>query len=117
MAGVIRYYAKQNGEGVRHAFTVSGNLPRKLSLFAIRASRNACIPAGELLDPPGRIYKLLLAREERVASRADADLQVATGGAGLVNGAARTRDRGAFVLRMNICFHGGKKGVRPYRSP
>ncbi|RYD64870.1 MAG: long-chain fatty acid--CoA ligase, partial [Verrucomicrobiaceae bacterium] len=50
-----------------------------------------------------------------MACRADTDLQVTASRAGVIDRAARARDRGLFVFRVNICFHSKKKGVGPYR--
>ena len=64
-----------------------------------------------ILDAACRIDELLLAREKRVAGGADADLDVALGGAGVINSAAGATDRGLVIVGMNICFHGFGKGI------
>jgi hypothetical protein len=100
---------KQNGEDARGIFTVSKISVWKLGLLF--PALGARVTAGEFLDPAGGIDELLFPGEERVASRADADLDVALGRAGVVDGAAGARDRGLLVIWMNICFHGSEKGL------
>src|SRR5437762_1558269 len=82
---------KQNGEDARGTFTVSKDSDGKLS--ALLAARRAGVTAGELLDAAGGVDELLLAGEEGMAGRADADLQVPLGRTGVVDGAARASDR------------------------
>src|SRR6266853_447546 len=100
---------KQNGEDARGVFTVLKTSVGKLS--ALFAALRAGVAAGEFLNAPGGIDELLLAGEKRMARRADADPDVALGRAGVIDFAARATDRGLEILRMNICFHGSKKGV------
>ena len=45
-----------------------------------------------------------------MAGSADADLDIALRGTGVVDRAARARNRGFAIVGMNICFHGFKKG-------
>ena len=79
-----------------------------LGLFARLRGTEAL---GEFLDATGSIDELLLAREERVAGGADADLQIAFRAARVVGRAAGAVDRRFFIVGMNICFHGLEKGV------
>ena len=81
------------------------------NLSALLAALRTCVTARELLNATRGVDELLLAGEERMARRADADFDVALRGAGVVNGAARARDRGLLVIGMNICFHDSEKGV------
>ena len=80
-------------------------------LSALLAALRTCVTARELLDTAGGVDELLLASEEGMAGRADANLDVALGGAGVVNGPTSAGDRGLLVIGMNICFHGSEKGV------
>src|SRR5512133_279104 len=59
----------------------------------------------EAVDTAGRVDQLLLAREERVAFRADLDAEVALGRTGLPGFAARAVDLNRVVLRMDFCLH------------
>src|SRR5438445_3298041 len=60
----------------------------------------------EALDPAGRVDQLLLAGEERMAGRADLDVDGRHGGAGLDDVAAGTDDGRLLVPRMNAFLHG-----------
>src|SRR3954468_11327119 len=55
----------------------------------------------EAVDATGGVHQLLLAREERVGSRADVDAEVAARGERVVDGATRTGDVGGLVVRMS----------------
>src|SRR5581483_11109405 len=75
----------------------------RLGLRLLRAR----VLAGEPLDAAGGVHELLLAREERVAARADLEAQLlALGGAGLPRGAARAVDGDFLVIRVNAWLHG-----------
>ena len=63
----------------------------------------------ELFDTACGIDKLLFPSEERVASGANPDPEIAAGGADAVCGPAGTGNRRGFVAGMNVCFH--KKGI------
>src|SRR3954469_14917544 len=54
----------------------------------------------EAIDATGGVHQLLLAREERVAVRADVDAEVAARRERVVHHAARARDAGRLVVRM-----------------
>src|SRR5207247_4768298 len=60
----------------------------------------------EALDQAGGIDELLLAREERMAGRADLDVDLGDGGAGLDDVAAGTDDLRLVVPRVNAFLHG-----------
>ena len=63
------------------------------------------VTAVELVNAARRVDELLLAGEERVALRADADLHLRTGGFNVPDFAAGAGHNGVFVLRMNVFFH------------
>src|SRR5689334_13819598 len=71
----------------------------------------ACLAAGalqaalEALDATARVHELLLARVERVALRADLDVQLGLRRAGLERVSAGARHRGDDVLGMDAGFH------------
>ena len=72
---------------------------------------NARIGAGgklglKFLNPASGVDVLQLAREERVASRANIDLQLLFGAAGLKRVAAATRYGGVNVGGVNAVLHG-----------
>ena len=71
--------------------------------------------AGEFLDATGGIDEFLLAGEEGMAGGADADLEIAAGGAHMINGATGAGDGGLDVFWMNLCFHGSKRDVEATR--
>src|SRR5579862_3055644 len=71
---------------------------------ALRAFR-ALEPALEALDAAAGVDELLLARVERMALRADLDVQLGLRRAGLERVPARARDRGQDVLGMDAGFH------------
>jgi hypothetical protein len=100
-------HEKKNGDRPRGgAITVSAT--DQLSLFdAGRFDR--AVAAGELLDATGGVDELLFACEERMAGRANADLDVPAGRAGVVDGPAGAGDRGFGVIGMETGFHGIKK--------
>src|SRR6185295_2174710 len=62
--------------------------------------------AVEPLDPTGRVHQLLLAGEERMARRADLDVDGRDRGARLDDMAAGADDRRLVVPRMNTFLHG-----------
>src|SRR5262245_7949121 len=62
--------------------------------------------AVEALDPTRRVQELLFPGEERVARRADLDVDGGHGGAGLDDIAAGADDAGRVVLRMDPFLHG-----------
>src|SRR5262249_15720377 len=75
------------------------------ALFAALGGFRAVL-AVEALDPASGVDQLLLAREERVARRADLDVDALLGGAGLDDIAAGADDAALLVARMNAFLHG-----------
>ncbi len=59
----------------------------------------------ELLDTSCRVDELLFTGEVRVAGRTDTDLDIISGRAGLVSGAAGADDRRRVVVGMKTGFH------------
>src|SRR6266480_444307 len=59
----------------------------------------------EALDATARVHELLLARVERVALRADLDVQLGLGRPGLERVPTGARHRGEDVLRMDVGLH------------
>ena len=77
----------------------------QLSFFGRAHGFGAAVALGEFLNAACGIDKLLLAGEKRMTSGTDTDSNVAAGGAGMVNRAARTNDVGLVILWVNACFH------------
>jgi hypothetical protein len=71
----------------------------------------AAVAAREFFNAASRIDKLLFTGEKRMASGADADSNVRTCRAGMVDRTARTDDVAFLIIRMNARFH-GREGVR-----
>ena len=63
------------------------------------------VPFFEPLDTTSGVYELLLTREERVAVRADFDLDLRLRRSRLKRVAARARDDGTLIRWMYTCFH------------
>jgi hypothetical protein len=59
----------------------------------------------EALDAAGGVHVFLLAREKRMAFRADADAQILAGGARFDDVAARAMDDGVNIFGMDLGFH------------
>jgi hypothetical protein len=59
----------------------------------------------ELLDPTGGVDELLLAREERMARRADFQADLLLGAAGRELVATRAHHFTLGIIRMNVSFH------------
>ena len=68
------------------------------------------IATGEFLHASCGVDEFLLAGEERMARRADTNLNILLCGARLVDRTACTVDHRVGVIRVNICFH-NKKGT------
>jgi len=77
----------------------------QLTLFDGTRSLGATVAAGKFLHPAGRIYKLLLTREKRMASGTDADSNVSFGRASVINRAARANEVGLLIIGMNVRLH------------
>src|SRR5690348_6567276 len=83
--------------------------PTDLSAFGLG---RATVLLVEAVDAARRVHQLLLAREERVADRADVHAEVATGREGLVDRPASARDLGRLVVRVSCGFlHGSALGA------
>ena len=67
----------------------------------------------EALDASGRVDETLLAREERVALRADVGMNFGLRGSREKRVAAGTLDGGRGVFRMDIGFHDTSRSVEP----
>ncbi len=67
--------------------------------------RWARVLAFEALDPTGGVHHFLLAREERVASRANIDRERTAGRTGVVDRTASAGNRRNFVLWVDARFH------------
>src|SRR5215207_11058356 len=80
-------------------------LARRIRLAAARAAR-ALEPALEALDTSTRIQQLLLARVERMAVRADLDVQLWLGRARFELVAARAANGCGDVIGMDVGLHG-----------
>src|SRR5215469_14792008 len=76
-----------------------------LSPLAAAGAVGALQATLEALDAAARVHELLLARVERVALRADLDVELGLGRAGLERVPAGARHRGDDVLGMNIGLH------------
>ena len=62
--------------------------------------------AAEAVDAASRVEKLLLAGEERVASRAHVDAVAARSRVGFVGGPTGAGNGGLGVVGVRCCFHG-----------
>src|SRR5258705_3141356 len=71
-----------------------------------RAAPREAVLAVEALDPARGVDQLLLAREERMARRAELDVDRLLGGTGVDDIAAGADDLGLLVARMNAFLHG-----------
>ncbi|SRR6266567_4299656 len=83
----------------------------QLSFFLSPRRFGATVTAGKFLDAPGGIDELLFACEKRMTSGTNTDLNIATGGAGMIHRPARARDFGLIILWVNAGFH-LQKGAR-----
>ena len=66
---------------------------------------SAAIAPGKLLDAARSVDKLLFACKKGMTSRANADLNTTTRGAGMIHRAACAHHIGLVVFWMNGCFH------------
>ena len=104
----------QNGESAVNACHRSKAGCKKLLRLAL-SDQSLTVAASEFFDATSRVDKLLFAREKRMASGADTDSNVATGGAGMIHGAARANHVGLEIFRMDVRFHLGK-GAKNLRA-
>jgi hypothetical protein len=77
----------------------------QLSFFLSAGSFRAAVTAGELLDPASGIDKFLFAGEKGMTSGTNADLNIATRGAGVIDRAARAHHISLVIFWMNAFFH------------
>ena len=77
----------------------------QLSLLLSADSFRAAVTAGKLLDATGGIDKFLFASEKGMTSSTNADLNIATCGAGVIHRAARAHHISLVIFWMNVCFH------------
>ena len=80
-------------------------LYNELSFLFGAGSFRAAVSAGKFLDPARGIDKLLFAREKRMTSGTNADLNIATRGASVIHRAACAHHIGLVIFWMNACFH------------
>ena len=72
------------------------------------------VTLGELLNPTSGVDKLLLTSEERVAGRADTNLDVLLRRTGLVGSTTGAGDHRIVVLWVNFIFHGRRVRLKIY---
>jgi hypothetical protein len=77
----------------------------ELSFFLGAGSLRAAVTTGKFLDPTCGIDKLLFTGEKRMTSGTDADLNIATRGAGVIHRAACAHHISLVIFWMNACFH------------
>ena len=77
----------------------------QLSFLGGARGLGAAVAARELFYASGCVDELLLAGEEGMAVRANADFDVPPGRPCMVNRAASARDFGLRILGMNVGFH------------
>jgi hypothetical protein len=90
----------------------------QLSFLGRAARFRAAVAACKLFYSTCRIDKFLFAREKRMTSSANADFNVLTCRARVINRAARADDIGLVIFRMYARFHGreGTRNLRVRRS-
>ena len=92
-------------DGRNAALKAFGAAITQLSLLGSACGFGAAVAAREFFYPTSRINKLLFARKKRMASSADADFNVPTRRARVIDRAACTDDIGLIIFRMNARFH------------
>src|SRR5215211_961515 len=80
-------------------------LYKKLSFLLSAGSFGATVTAGKFLDPTRSIDKFLFACEKGMTSSTNADLNIATRGAGVIHRAACAHHISLVIFWMNVCFH------------
>src|SRR5262245_23976984 len=105
--------ARRSSMAARHARSRRAGWSRASAGRASRVARRSAllsrlfpVLAIEALDPSGGVHELLLPGEERMARRADLDVDALLRGAGLDDIAARTDDGALVVAGMNAFLHG-----------
>src|SRR5437867_11595804 len=89
----------------------SGAATDQLSFLFSPRGFGAAVAAGEFFDAPGGIGELLFAREKRMTSGTNTDLNIATRRAGVIKPAARADNIGIVIFWTNASFH-LQKGAR-----
>src|SRR5215475_463788 len=89
----------------RKAFAAGQRLYNKLSFLFSAGSLRAAVTTGKLLDPTRGIDKFLFACEKGMTSGTNADLNIATRGAGVIHRAACAHHISLVIFWMNACFH------------
>ena len=87
------------------AFAAGERLYNQLSFLFDASSFGAAVTAGKFFDPARGIDKLLFAGEKGMTSGTNADLNIATRGAGVIHRAACAHHISLVVFWMNACFH------------
>src|SRR6185503_7753334 len=95
-----------HGPGARAAGAASGLRGSLLGAGLGARGLGGAVLAREALDAAGRVHEALLAREERVAVRADLEAQLLLGGARGPGGAAGAVDVDDRVVGVDSSFHG-----------
>jgi hypothetical protein len=80
-------------------------LDNELSFLLGAGGFHTAVPADKFLDATRGIDKLLLAGEKGMTSGTNADLNIATGGAGVIHRAACAHHISLVIFWMNACFH------------
>jgi hypothetical protein len=80
-------------------------LYNELSFLFGAGGFRAAVSAGKFLDPARGIDKLLFAGEKGMTSGTNADLNIATCGAGVIHRAACAHQISFVIFWMNACFH------------
>src|SRR5215207_3252096 len=92
-------------------------LAQRLPPIRVLAPARTCCAAAEALDAPAGVHELLTARVERMAVRADLDMQLRLRGTGPELVAAGAADVRGAVLRMNVCLHCPYESSRRLLNP
>ena len=75
------------------------------SFFGGARGLGAAVAAGKFFHAASGVDEFLFASEKRMTSGANADFNIATGGARVIDRATRTGDIGLVILWMNVRFH------------
>lgn len=101
---------------MRDAPTERGGYRSQLSFLGGASRFRASVTAREFFNTPGGIDEFLFASEKRMASGANADFNITTRRARVINRAARADNVGLVILRMNARFH-VRNGARNVIAP
>jgi len=91
-------------------------LYNELSFLLGAGSFRAAVTAGKFLDPARSIDKLLFASEKGMTSGTNADLNIATRGAGVIHRAACAHHISLVIFWMNACFHLLKEALNVFAT-